>query len=143
MSLPSERQKRLITSRYRHEVSKLQSYRPASTITLEKAMASARPGVPLADGSFHEFDPWQLREMAGEIPRILWPLVNLPVTLTYERDSSGRAFFHVAGDIWQKRAVGLLLSGELTSEGRSELTVEEARLLLSKYRSLFFVSLRL
>lgn len=143
MNLPSERQKRLVTSKYRREVSKLQSYWPASFITLEEAMSSNKPGIPLLDGTFHEFDPEHIKGMAREIPKILWPLINLPILLHYERDSTGRTLFRVAGDSWQRRAVALLLTGELTADGKSVLEASEALELLSKYRSLFFVTLKL
>lgn len=143
MSLPSERQKRLVTSKYRSEVSRLQSYWPASFITLEEAISLDKPGVPLLNGYFHEFDPDHVREMASEIPRILWPLVNLPILLHYEKDPSGRSFFRVSGDSWQRRAVGLLLTGDLTADGKDALEASEALQLLTKYRSLIFVTLKL
>ena len=139
----SERQKRIVASAYRREVSKLQSYMPASYVSLREALSSPRPGVPLNDGTFHEFDPEHLRLASEAIPRILWSLVNLPIVLYYEKDADGRRRFLVAGDAWQRRAVEMLLTGRLAADGRSELDSEEAYRLLSRYRSLFFVSLRL
>lgn len=143
MEGPGERQRSIVTSRYRSEVSKLQSYWPASYITLQDAMSSGRPGVPLQDGSFHEFDPEQLAHLAGEIPRIMWPLVMLPITLEYERDPTGRALYRVMGGSWQRRAVALLLTGKLTADGVAVLEASDALRLISRYRSLFFVTLRI
>jgi len=138
-----ERRKKIIEKRYRTDIGKLQAYWPVELITLEDIIEHGVSHVKLANGESHEIDDQQARRMADVIPDYLWSLVRLPLLFRYERDDSGRSWYVVLGGNWEKRAVELLLTGKMTSDGKERIGVAEFRRLLSNYQSLVFVSLGL
>ena len=137
-----EKAKRLVTERYRRDISSLQAYWPQELFTLEHLLRTGSTRIKLVNGEEHYIDREQLEKLSRIIPKYLWELVKLPLLFRYERDERGRSWYIVLGDNWQKRAVELILTGKLTSEGRSMVGVEEFRRIIREFDTLVFVGLK-
>lgn len=135
------RRRKILEKKYRSDLSRLQAYWPVELVTLEDILEGRVSGIRLAGGDLHEFDLKQVEYMASRIPPYLWGLIKVPLLFRYERDRDGRSWYIVLGGSWERRAVELLLTGKLTSDGRERLGVTEFKELLSRYQSLIFVSL--
>lgn len=130
----------IVERKYYEDSRRLSLYWPAEHVSLWE-VSGGRLSIRLHSGDLHEFDEGEAREMLAIVPKYLWRLVKVPLMLRYVREESGVARYHVMGDVWQRRLVELLLRSRLSSEGVESLDLREFRGLVSKYRSMIFVSI--
>jgi len=77
------------------------------------------------------------------VPPYFRPFMRVPILLSYVKEEDGAARYLVMGDRWQRRLAELMVRGDYSSEGVTELSVDEFVKLLREFRSLVFVSLSL
>ncbi|ESQ25652.1 MAG: Protein of unknown function DUF61 [uncultured Acidilobus sp. JCHS] len=130
-----------VRSRWREEVRRLQAHWPAEQVTLEEL--KVRRSVSLADGTVHEMDPEEVERLLRVVPPYFRPFMRVPLLLSYVKEEDGAARYLVMGDRWQRRLAELMVRGDYSSEGITELSVDEFVKLLREFRSLVFVSLSL
>lgn len=130
---------RHVRAAYREEVRRLQVSLPSRQLKLSELPGSE--GVPLLDGTFHQFEREDVERLLSEVPQYFWDFMKVPLLLYYVKTESNVSKYLVVGDRWQRRLAEIMLRGDYSSEGVSELTVDEFLAILRKYRSLVFVSL--
>ena len=135
-----EKLKDAVTRKYRNDVKRLSQLWPAEQVTLEELYKGKR-SIRLHSGDIHVFDDEDVDRILGEVPQYIWGLVKVPLLLQYVKYEDGTIRYRVAGDTWQRRLAELLLSGTLSSTGISELNVANFTKLVSKYKTMVFVSI--
>ena len=133
---------RIIRQRYMESARRLSASLPAETITLHEASAG-RLAVKLHGGDVHEMDPGEVRELLSLVPPYFWKLMRIPVLLRYEKPGGGPGRYVVVGGPWQRRLVEIMLRGDYSEEGLREISVSDFQRLVSRFRSIVFVSLSL
>lgn len=136
----SEETIRLIEARLREERRRLTSSLPSERLSLMDLKAGKR-AVKLLSGELHELDGEEVERLLSLAPPYIWLNTHVPITLKYSKLDDGSVRITVEGDLWQRRLVELMLRGSFGVEGISEISVEEFRGLLSRYKTLFFISL--
>lgn len=129
-----------IYDRLVYEARSLSGFLPAERRTMQELMEADRPYVPLRNGGVHTIDKAELHEACRVIPWYFRRLIKLPIVL---RKEEGGDWYVVEGDLWDRRALELLLKGKLSSEGISTLSKDEVIVLMKKYRSLLMVTISL
>ena len=132
--------KKHILSKYRSDIATLAGYMPSKQITLAELNSGVRR-ITLASGLEHEIDDSEASRLLSEVPYYFWDLMKIPIIFYYIRWNDGSVSYRVQGDVWQRRLVEILLTGDYSSTGISEITSEEFRKLLKSYKSLIFVSI--
>ncbi len=130
-----------IVAKYYSDVSRLRQSLAAERPTMRELLARDPPTIRLQDGTLHEVDREQLEALAGIIPRYLWSLVRLPFTVQLVRYEDGTRVYAVTGDVWQRRAVELIVRGRMSPDGLERLEPEEFRRLLRAAGSMVFTML--
>jgi len=138
---PGRRARDALVARYYRDLSRLRASQAAERPTLRELLAREPPTLRLQDGTVHEVDRRQLEALARRIPPYLWDLVRLPFQVTLTRYEDGARVYTVAGDVWQRRAVELLLRGTMSPRGAERLEPEEFSELLRIAGSLVFTIL--
>ncbi len=139
MPFPDRETRRIVEKKYREDLRRLHSQWPREQVSLEEAHAG-KTVVPLIGGGLHKFDPRELEDLFSLVPPYLWHLVKIPVLLRYERIGNKR-YYRVLGGVWQKRLVELMLDGDYSYEGIELLTITRFKALLTRYKSILFVTL--
>lgn len=132
-----------LIAKYYKDINRLHYSQAAEKPTLKELLARDPPVIELQDGTMHEVDRAQLERLSRIIPRYLWSLVRLPFTIQLTRYEDGTRVYAVAGDVWQRRAVELIVRGRMSPDGIERLEPEEFRLLLRIAGSMVFTSLNL
>ncbi len=132
--------KNAVTRKYRDDVRRLSQLWPAEFITLEDLYRGRRQ-IRLHSGEVHVFDDSEVDRILGEVPQYIWGLVRVPLLLHYIKYEDGTIRYKVSGDVWQRRLAELLISGTLSSTGISELSVSSFARLISRYKTMVFVSI--
>jgi uncharacterized protein (UPF0216 family) len=138
---PAGRARDALVARYYRDLSRLRASQAAERPTLRELLARKPPTLRLQDGTIHEVDRRQLELVSRRIPPYLWDLVRLPFQVTLARYEDGARVYMLAGDVWQRRAVELLLHGTMSPRGLERLEPEEYRELLRLAGSLVFTIL--
>jgi len=89
------------------ELARLNSPFPKQRISLEEALSSERPGVPLTNGAFQPFRREELELLASLVPEGKRGELRLPILLALD-PGLGRGAVRVRGEA-ESRAVGSLL----------------------------------
>jgi uncharacterized protein (UPF0216 family) len=139
----SRKTREAIMARYYRDINRLRYTQAAERPTLKELLARDPPIIELQDGSMHDVDRDQLERLSRIIPRYLWGLVRLPFTIQLTRYEDGTRVYAVSGDVWQKRAVELIVRGRMSPDGAERLEPEEFRQLLRVAGSMVFTSLNL
>ncbi|MCS7107718.1 MAG: DUF61 family protein [Acidilobaceae archaeon] len=126
--------------KFREEARRLAALLPAESLTLMELSRGKRE-VRLNSGELHALREEEVRALLSSVPPFLWLNCRVPLLLRYRREEDGRSLYLVEGGIWQRRLAEIMLSNNLTAEGKGELSPEEFRHLLGKYGSLVFVTL--
>ncbi|AMD31139.1 MAG: DUF61 family protein [Acidilobus sp.] len=126
---------------YREEVRKLQASWPTRQLSLRELKGT--PFIELTDGTLHEFNQEEVDRLLSQVPEYFWDFMAIPLLLHYMRTESGIAKYTVVGNRWQMRLAEIMLRGDYSANGVSELGIEEFLEIIRKYRSLVFVSLHL
>lgn len=121
------------------KINEAQKLWPVEEINLEDIF-KGKLHVLLANNEYHEFDKTELNEVLQIVPQYFWKFVKLPLLLRFNKDSEGRSWYSILGDVWQKRLAEMLLTGKYSVDGMNELDVEMFLKVLKKYKSLIFVS---
>ncbi len=128
-----------VRARWREEVRRLQARWPAEQLTLDEL--TGRSYIRLTDGTVHDMDPYEVKRLLQLVPSYFRAFMKVPLLVGYVRQEDGSARYVVMGDRWQRRLAEIMVRGDYSSEGLSELTVDEFVSLLKGFRSLVFVSL--
>ncbi len=136
---PKTSTKRIIERKYRSDIRRLASYWPVEQITLMQAH-DGKISIRLQNGEIHDFSPEEINILLEQVPRFLWKLFSIPIMLRYE-NIGGERFYRVLGDIWQRRLVEIMLTGNYTYKGKETLTISEFSIIIRRFKSLIFVSL--
>ncbi|MEB3860888.1 MAG: DUF61 family protein [Desulfurococcales archaeon] len=134
-------EKRII-AKYRRDAARLSALLPQSRLTIEDLNRGERR-IQLYSGDEHIIDDEEARKIISLVPPYFWRLMSVPIILKYIKYSDGTRKYLVMGDIWQKRLVEILVTGDYTSQGLEELEVEDFTRLLSKYKTIIFVTITL
>jgi len=126
---------------YREEVRKLQASWPTRQLSLRELKGT--PFIELTDGTLHEFNQEEVDRLLSQVPEYFWDFMAIPLLLYYMRTESGFAKYTVVGNRWQMRLAEIMLRGDYSANGVSELGIDEFLEIIRKYRSLVFVSLHL
>jgi hypothetical protein len=129
-----------IQKKIMENINESQKLWPKEEISLNEVF-NGKASVLLADNEYHEFDNEEIKEILQLVPQYFWKFIKLPLLFRYNKDTEGRSWYNVLGDIWQKRFVEILLTGQYSFDGIEELDVEMFLKILKKYRSLIFVSI--
>jgi len=135
-----EKIRRAVERRYVEESRRLSLYWPAETITIYDIYLGRR-SIKLHSGDLHEFDEGEVRELLEITPKYYWKLMRIPLMLRYQKEEDGTVKLNVEGGVWQARLVELLLTGNVSSEGLSNLSLGQFSKLVSRYKTLVFVTL--
>jgi len=138
--MDNPKMKKHILAIYRRDLSTLAGYMPAKYITLTEVKNGTRH-ITLASGLIHEIDDSEASRILEAVPSYFWDLMRIPMVFNYIRWSDGSVSYRVQGDVWQRRLVEILLTGDYSSTGVEEISSDEFRRLLKSYRSLIFVSI--
>ena len=130
---------KIIEEKYKDSVRRLSAYWPQEFPTLTQ-LEEGKKSIRLASGATHEFDPGEVERLLELVPSYFKDFMKVPVLFRYEK-IGGRARYRVLGDYWQRRLVELMLTGDYSYEGVEELSVDEFIALLSRYKSLVFVTI--
>lgn len=130
---------RHIARMYTEEVRRLQASWPSKQVRLRELKDVDY--ITLNDGTVHEFDKDEVLRLLSQVPEYFWDFMMVPLLLYYVRTESGVAKYIVVGNRWQRRLAEIMLRGDYSAEGIGELSVDEFLTVISKYRSLVFVSL--
>ncbi len=128
-----------VKKKYMDSMKTLRLYWPKGYITIED-LSKGVMSIQLHSGEDHFFDEEEVRRLLSLVPSYFWKFMKIPIMLRYSRDNDGRAYYMVVGDVWQKRLVELLLSGDYGFNGISELTTEDFISMLRNFKSLIFVT---
>ncbi|MEM0365810.1 MAG: DUF61 family protein [Acidilobaceae archaeon] len=129
-----------IERKYREDIRKLSIYWPSETITLLE-LAMGKKNIRLYSNDIHEFDDRDIKLILEITPRYFWLLMRVPLMLRYKRESDGTAKYIVEGGIWQMRLAELMVRGQVSSSGLKELDVSQFSKLISRFKSLVFITL--
>jgi len=132
----------ILKRKYLESTRKLRSAQPVEYVSLYEAY-KGKLEVKLAGGDTHRFDEHEVKSLLEVVPPYFWKLVKLPLLLRYERPREGPARYVVVGDVWQHRLAELMLRGDYSVDGVSEMSVTEFKKLVARYSSLIFVSIHL
>jgi uncharacterized protein (UPF0216 family) len=121
-------------------ISESQKLWPKEQINLNEVF-NGKTNILLASNELHEFDNEEIKEVLQIVPQYFWKFIKLPLLFRYNKDSEGRSWYNVLGDLWQRRFVEILLTGQYSLDGIEELDVEMFLKILKKYKSLIFVSI--
>ncbi len=135
-----EKLREVVERKYVEDSRKLSLYWPAETITIYDLYMGKR-SVMLHSGDIHEFEESEVEELLKIIPKYYWKLMRVPLMLRYNKDEDGNVKLIVEGSVWQARLVELLLTGEVSSAGIQSVTLSQFSKLISKFKSLVFVTL--
>ncbi len=133
---------RKIISKYRRDVARLSSLLPSTQLTLEDLYRGARD-VRLHSGDTHIIDEEDARRLLETVPQYFWNLMKVPIVFKYVKYEDGTRKYIVSGDVWQKRLVEILITGDYSATGITEIEVDDFLKLLAWYRSIIFVSITL
>jgi len=136
----SEKLKEAIERKYVEDSRRLSLYWPAETLTIHD-LYTGRRSVKLHSGDIHEFDESEVLELLELIPKYYWKLMRVPLMLRYHKEEDGTVKLIVEGGAWQARLAELLLTGNVSSDGMRSLTLSQFSKLISKFKSLVFVTL--
>lgn len=139
---PNRRAARIVEKRYLESARRMSSLWPAEQVTILELAKGARI-IRLHSGDVHEISEEEALRLVDNVPRYFWGLVKVPILLKYVKSSDGFSYYEVQGDVWQRRLVEILLSGDLSAAGKDRLSVSEFKRLVSRYPSLVFVSVSL
>ncbi|MGC9209938.1 MAG: DUF61 family protein [Acidilobus sp.] len=128
-----------VKARWRDEVRRLQARWPAEQVSLDEL--PSRASVRLLDGTVHEMDPDEVRRLLSIVPPYFRPFMKVPLLVGYVKHEDGTARYVVMGDRWQRRLAELMVRGDYSADGLSELSVDDFVRVLKEFRSLVFVSL--
>jgi len=135
-----EKLKEVVERKYLEDSRRFSLYWPSETLTIHE-LSSGRRFVRLHSGDLHEFDESEIGELLEAIPKYYWKLMRVPLMLRYHREEDGSVKLIVEGDVWQARLVELLLTGNISSDGLQSLSINQFSKLVSKFKSLVFVTL--
>lgn len=139
---PNRRAARIIERRYLESTRRMSSLWPAEQVTILELARGARR-IRLHSGDTHEISEEEALRLIDDVPQYFWGLMKVPILLRYVKSEAGFSYYEVQGDVWQRRLVEILLSGDLSASGRERLSVSEFKRLVSRYPSLVFVSVTL
>ena len=131
---------RIIEAKYKENVKRLSAYWPSEFPTLEQVKNGKR-SIRLVSGLNHEFDDREVERLLESIPKYFHPFMKIPITLRYEKEGS-MSYYKVLGDIWQRRMVEIMIYNDYSYNGLDKLTVDQFILLLSRYKTLIFVTIQ-
>ena len=121
------------------KINETQKLWPKESVNLIE-ISDGKTSVLLANNEYHEFDKEEIKTVLDTVPQYFWKFIKLPILLRYNKDSEGRSWYDVLGDVWQKRLVEILITGQYSYDGIQELDVEMFLKILKKFKSLIFVS---
>lgn len=139
--MPKGLEKRVI-AKYRRDAARLSTLLPESTLTIEDLSRGIRE-VKLYSGDTHVIDDEEARRLVEKVPPYFWQLMRVPIVFKYVRYQDGTRRYIVMGDSWQRRLVEILLTGDYSSDGLAELEIDEFATLLSRYKTIIFVTVSL
>ncbi|WP_167827819.1 DUF61 family protein [Pyrolobus fumarii] len=135
-----ERDIRYIYDRVLRDARRILGAWPAEQKPISRLLREEKPLIRLVGGGTHLLDRGELEDMASRIPWFMHELVRLPIVIVYRR-IAGSGVYRVEGDVWAARAVSVLLGGGYWEE-KWELSYEEVSELIKRYKTLFFVTIR-
>lgn len=135
-----EKIKKAVERKYVEDSRKLSLYWPAETITIYD-LSLGRKFIELHSGDLHEFDEGEVGRLLEITPKYYWKLMRIPLMLRYYKEEDGTVKLSVEGGVWQARLAELLLTGEVSSEGLKNLSLNQFSKLVSRYKTLVFVTL--
>jgi uncharacterized protein (UPF0216 family) len=135
-----EKIKKAVERKYVEDSRKLSLYWPAETITIYD-LSLGRKSIKLHSGDLHEFDEGEVGKLLEITPKYYWKLMRIPLMLRYYKEEDGTVKLSVEGGVWQARLAELLLTGEVSSEGLKNLSLNQFSKLVSRYKTLVFVTL--
>lgn len=135
-----EKIKKAVERKYVEDSRKLSLYWPAETITIYD-LSLGRKFIRLHSGDLHEFDEGEVGRLLEITPKYYWKLMRIPLMLRYYKEEDGTVKLSVEGGVWQARLAELLLTGEVSSEGLKNLSLDQFSKLVSRYKTLVFVTL--
>lgn len=135
-----EKLRKIVERKYMEDTRRLSLYWPAETITLYE-LHSGRRSIRLQSGDLHELEKGEVEKLLEVVPKYYWKLMRVPLMLRYHKDEDGTVRFIVEGGIWQARLVELLVTGRVSSEGLTQLSLSEFSKLITSYKSLVFVTI--
>ena len=135
-----EKIKKAVERKYVEDSRKLSLYWPAETITIYD-LSLGRKSIRLHSGDLHEFDEGEVGRLLEITPKYYWKLMRIPLMLRYYKEEDGTVKLSVEGGVWQARLAELLLTGEVSSEGLKNLSLNQFSKLVSRYKTLVFVTL--
>jgi len=96
------------------ERARLNAHLPTKRISLEEALSSSNPNVPMKNGGSHFFDKGELEVLASLVPKEEWEKLKFPILIAMDH-KLGRGAAQVSGHV-ESKVIAKILGKEPTDD---------------------------